>query len=67
MSCVLSAFAAVVKADQVGVALGYTSHLVEQLAKVLLVPLPYPLKPNGSRSTIFDHISDKSLTENIQE
>lgn len=52
--------------DQLGVALGYTAHLVEQLAKVLVVPLPYPLKFNGSKSTVFDHISE-TFTENIKE
>ena len=56
-----------VSTEQLGVALGYTAHLVEQLGKVLLVPLPYPLKPNGSRSTVFDHITDESYTDNIKE
>ena len=53
--------------EQLGVALGYVSGLVYHLSRVLLVPLQYPIKPNGSRSYICDCISDETLIDNIKE
>ena len=38
-------------------ALGYVSHAIHLLSLYLSIPLPYPLKPCGSISTVFDPIS----------
>lgn len=53
--------------DQCGVALGYAAHLVSQLGHVLQVPLQYPIKSCGSRSTISDHISEEVIIDTIKE
>lgn len=53
--------------EQYGVALGYTAHLVTQLGHVLQVPLQYPIKPCGSKSTISDHISEEVVIDAIKE
>ena len=36
------------------VALGYVAHLLARLAAYLDVPLRYPLRPRGSRSSVWD-------------
>ena len=43
--------------DEIAAALGFTSHLVYMLSLYLSTPLPYPIFPNGSTSTIEDPIS----------
>jgi UV radiation resistance-associated gene protein len=43
--------------DEIAAALGFTSHLVHLLSLYLSTPLPYPIFPNGSTSTIEDPIS----------
>ncbi len=53
--------------EQLGVALGYVAHLVSHLSQILLLPLLYPVKPQGSKSLISDHISDAVLIDNITE
>jgi hypothetical protein len=53
--------------EHFGVALGFAAHLVSHLSQILLVPLQYPVKPNSSRSTISDHISDEALIDTIKE
>ena len=53
--------------DQFGVALGYTAHLVSHISRILFIPLQYPIKPNGSRSTISDHISEEAIIDTIKE
>ena len=53
--------------EQYGVALGYTAHLVSLLGQVLQVPLQYPIKPCGSKSTISDHISEEVVIDTIKE
>lgn len=44
---------------RIAVALGYVLHLVFMIAQFLDVPLRYPVRNIGSRSTIMDHILDK--------
>lgn len=44
-------------ADELAAALGYVAHLVHNLALYLSVPLPYPIHPMCSTSTISDPIS----------
>ena len=41
------------------VAIGYVAHLVYMMAKFMELPLRYPIRPMGSRSTIVDLVSDK--------
>ena len=53
--------------DQLGVALGYVAQLVHHLASTLSVPLQYPLHLNGSKSSIYDYISDISAVQNNRE
>jgi hypothetical protein len=43
--------------DEIAAALGFTSHLAHLLSLYLSTPLPYPIFPNGSTSTIEDPIS----------
>jgi UV radiation resistance-associated gene protein len=43
--------------DEIAAALGFASHLVHLLSLYLSTPLPYPISPNGSTSTIEDPIS----------
>ena len=43
--------------DEIAAALGFTSHLVHLLSLYLSTPLPYPILPYGSTSTIEDPIS----------
>jgi hypothetical protein len=43
--------------DEIAAALGYTSHLVILLSLYISTPLPYPIFPNGSTSTMEDPIS----------
>ena len=44
--------------EQAAVALGFVAHLVHLLAHFLIVPLQYPIRPNGSRSIIIDDVHD---------
>ena len=53
--------------DQLAVGLGYVAQLVHHLAAALSVPLQYPLLLNGSKSSIFDHISDISAVQTNRE
>ncbi len=53
--------------EQPGVALGYVAHLVHHLAQILLVPLQYEIRPNGSRSHICDYISNEAIIDDIRE
>ena len=48
------------------VALGNTSHLVTMMAKLMELPLRYPIRPMGSRSSILDLVKDR-LTERERE
>ncbi|KAM7194636.1 UV radiation resistance protein and autophagy-related subunit 14 domain containing protein [Naviculisporaceae sp. PSN 640] len=43
--------------DVLSAALGHVAQLTNSLQYYLSVPLPYPIKPFGSRSSICDHIS----------
>ena len=43
--------------DEIAAALGFTSHLVHLLSLYLSTPVPYPVFPHGSTSTIEDPIS----------
>lgn len=43
--------------DSLAAALGFTSHLVHLLSLYLSAPIPYPIEPNGSTSSIHDPIS----------
>ena len=43
--------------DSLSAALGYVAHLTHLLQYYLCVPLPYPLTPFGSRSSVRDDIS----------
>lgn len=43
--------------DALSAALGYVAQLTDALQYYLAVPLPYPIRPFGSRSTIRDEIS----------
>lgn len=43
--------------DALSAALGHVAHLVNALQYYLSVPLPYPIRPFGSRSAIRDDIS----------
>ena len=43
--------------DSLSAALGYVAHLADLLQYYLSVPLPYPLTPFGSRSSVRDDIS----------
>ncbi|KAK4223557.1 putative UV radiation resistance-associated gene protein, partial [Podospora fimiseda] len=43
--------------DALSAALGYVAQLTDTLQYYLSVPLPYPIRPFGSRSTIRDEIS----------
>ncbi|KAL2150963.1 hypothetical protein VTH82DRAFT_6061 [Thermothelomyces myriococcoides] len=43
--------------DTLSAALGYVAHLTDALQYYLAVPLPYPIHPFGSRSSIRDDIS----------
>ncbi|KAK7756946.1 hypothetical protein SLS62_000962 [Diatrype stigma] len=43
--------------DALSAALGYVAHLVHLLQFYLCVPLPYPVSPFGSRSSVRDDIS----------
>jgi hypothetical protein len=43
--------------DEIAAALGYTSQLVHLLSLYISTPLPYPIFPHGSTSTIEDPIS----------
>ena len=44
--------------EQIGVALGFVAHLVFLLARFLMVPLQYILRPNGSRSIVSDNFHE---------
>lgn len=44
--------------DAIAAGLGYVAHIVHNLALYLSKPLPYPLHPMGSTSTIDDPISN---------
>lgn len=41
------------------VSLGYVAQLVQMMAKFLELPLRYPVNPMGSRSSMFDLVTDK--------
>jgi UV radiation resistance-associated gene protein len=43
--------------DEIAAALGFTSMLIHMISLYLLTPLPYPIVPNASTSTIEDPIS----------
>ncbi|KAL2174166.1 UV radiation resistance protein and autophagy-related subunit 14-domain-containing protein [Thermothelomyces heterothallicus CBS 202.75] len=43
--------------DALSAALGHVAHLTDALQYYLAVPLPYPIRPFGSRSSIRDDIS----------
>lgn len=43
--------------DEIAAALGFTSMLTQMLSLYLFTPLPYPIVPNSSTSTIEDPIS----------
>jgi len=43
--------------DEIAAALGFTSMLIHMVSLYLLTPLPYPISPNASTSTIEDPIS----------
>lgn len=53
--------------DQLGVGLGYVAQLVHHMASTLSAPLQYPLHLNGSKSAIYDYISDISAIQNNRE
>ena len=53
--------------DQLGIALGYVAQLVHHIASTLSVPLQYPIHLNGSKSSIYDYISDMSIIQNTRE
>lgn len=48
------------------VSLGYAAQLVYMMAKFLELPLRYPICPMGSRSSVFDVVTDK-LTDRERE
>ena len=48
------------------VSLGYVAQLVYMMAKFLELPLRYPIKAMGSRSSVFDPVTDK-LTDRQRE
>lgn len=48
--------------DHISAALGYVSHLVYTLSCYLCIPLPYPVTPRASSSTICDPISKLSAS-----
>ncbi len=48
------------------VALGNTTHLVAMMAKLIELPLRYPLRPMGSRSSVLDLVKDR-LTDKERE
>ena len=41
------------------VSLGYVAQLAHMMAKFLELPLRYPINPMGSRSSLFDLVTDK--------
>lgn len=45
--------------ETLSVALGYTCHVVSMIAQFLDLPLRYPMKSRGSRSTIMDFAIEK--------
>lgn len=45
--------------ETLSVALGYTCHLVSMIAQFLDLPLRYPMKSRGSRSTLMDFAIEK--------
>ncbi|KAK4658308.1 hypothetical protein QC762_100180 [Podospora pseudocomata] len=49
--------------DTLSAALGYVAQLTDNLQCYLGVPLPYPIRPYGSRSTIRDEISQLPDTQ----
>jgi len=48
------------------VSLGYVAQLVHMMAKFLELPLRYPIRVMGSRSSVFDIVTDK-LTDRERE
>ncbi|KAK4154684.1 UV radiation resistance protein and autophagy-related subunit 14-domain-containing protein [Chaetomidium leptoderma] len=47
----------IITEDALSAALGHVAHLVDALQYYLSVPLPYPIRPFGSRASIRDDIS----------
>ena len=47
--------------EMLSVGFGNTCHLVNMLARFMELPLRYPLRPMGSRSSIFDLVTDRLL------
>lgn len=45
--------------ETLSVALGYVCHLVYMIAKLLELPLRYPMVPAGSRSFAVDYTIEK--------
>ncbi|KAL1835413.1 hypothetical protein VTJ49DRAFT_6775 [Mycothermus thermophilus] len=54
---------AAVSEDALSAALGHVAHLTDALQYYLSVPLPYPIRSFGSRSTIRDDISQLPETQ----
>jgi len=52
------------KEDVTAAALGYAAHVVSLLSPYLSVVLPYPIKVNGSTSTIDDDLAMGTTTQN---
>ena len=48
------------------VAVGNVGHLVYMMAKFSELPLRYPIRPMGSRSSVMDLVTDK-LTDKQRE
>ncbi len=59
-------FSGTTQQEQVGVALGFVTHLVYLLGQFLMVPLQYALRPNGSRSMVTDNVHEEQ-TINCKE
>jgi len=45
------------QAENIAAALGHAAHLTHLLSHYLSTPLPYPLTPHGSTSTVYDPIA----------
>lgn len=52
--------------EMLSVALGNVCHLVHMIAKFSELPLRYPIRGLGSRSSVVDFVTDK-LTEKQRE
>ncbi len=59
----MSVFTGGAQPEQIGVALGFVTHLVYLLAQFLLVPLQYSLRPHGSKSLVTDNLHEEQTIE----